>query len=344
MNVAEKSMVGREKSAKLVKDVMDETIEQVYEDMRVSQNTLEHCLNERIDRTADVLRVEMAERDFSMRLHGMYLHAQNRLAVVEEYVTEETQAVSFVANAVEEGLRGCYDIKELTELLDKHNLQKAMRELFLVENWFTICTEFSRKVEYLSSWGDAVPFKAQFLTDKFMAEGFLTFFREVKHVAALQTSTAGMVKVVHEFEFRIRNHLNTMKHKHQHAILGFKFPRRQPTLYFFERPSSTSAQNSHSVKRTLKLGKNTNFTENICRRCIMDNTGFPLREGEEERYWCWEEQRGFEACLDLDGMWSDWRDGKQDKDGNWHDGVSNEDGCLRHIGGWGRGTTKKCYT
>ena len=117
-----------ERSAKIIKDVMEETIAQVYIDMKESQTLLTECLHERLERQALLLSTEMAERDFSMRLHGMYIHAQNRLAAAEEYVTEESQSVPFAANTVEEGLRGCYDIKELTQLVGRKSFMKAMEE------------------------------------------------------------------------------------------------------------------------------------------------------------------------------------------------------------------------
>jgi len=317
-------------TAKVVKDVMEETIDEVYADMSHAQDLLAECLNQRMDQQAEVLRVEMVEYIFSKDLHDKYIHAENRLAAAVEYVTEDNQAVSFAANAVEEGLRGCYDIRALTELLSSDNLLKALEESFLVENWFTICLQFSKMVEYLSSWGDIVPFKAQFQTDKYMAEAFLTYFTRMKHVAANQSSTSGSVTVVRQFEYRIRNHLNEIKIKHQHALLGFDYPRRQPSVTFPEKLVDGNWM-AGSFTRHVELGENMTFNP-TCRRCVRDLTGFDERDGQEIRYWCWEEKPagGFDACLDLDGIYF-----------NHETELSNAQGC-RIIGT--RINGGNCYT
>lgn len=328
-----KSQEGKERVAGIVKDVMDETIDDMYKDMAKSKALLLECIEERVSGSARGLRKEMAELDFSSRLHGLVMHAQNRMAAAVEIITDETQAVSFASNAVEEGLRGCYDIRGLTELLNKHTLAQAVDEINLMQEWFTYCVEFSRLVEFLSSWGDLAPFRGRFQTDKFMAESFLNYVARMKFVATEEPTLNGYILIVRQFQWRVQNHLNTIKIKHQHALLNLTYPQRQRTDTIDENLLGTCG----STRRIVKLGAPKKF-EKTCRRCVYDKTGPEQDPDNKIRYWCWEQDLEFEPCLTFGGIFF-----------NGPTEISNVDGCERfHSYCTARTecctTGKECYT
>jgi hypothetical protein len=317
-----------------VKDVMETSIEAIQDQMKQSQDLLEQCIVRRVDKAVSNMEARMDAHDFEVQLVAKFKHSRNRYALALQWMgqseTYTNPNMSFASNAIEEGLRACFDINVLTELVKHRDVATvAVQKILLVGEWFTTCTHFTTMSEILGMWGQLPPFRGTYEVEKHMITAFKKFYDDVTF--ELQDHTDRLV--VNQLKDRVRNHENTIRIKHTHKLLGLKYPQRQPpgNVYYKE---LYNGRNKHRASKLVREGEANIVKKNMCRRCVWDQTilpgnmtaGLVIGPGStyQLHYWCWEEERHLASCLHFGGIFFE----------NMPDNeISNKSGCRRLYSG-----------
>jgi len=288
--------------AHVVKDVMDNTLGKVYDDLNDLTKTLESCVSQsadtlrhELDDTHRELSLEMRLNDFNTHLHSAYLRSSNRLGVVLDFMAE-SQELHWLSHSVDEGLQSCLDIATLTPMISEGIIGKVVISLAVVNEWFSICQLLSKMGTHLRIFGSRVPFNASFRTEVMLGKQFKDFYNKMKQVEVPEDLSRKVTVAVRPFELRVQNFLNLAAVEHYHATNGLEFPHRQGGRAIPHIQTGSGAVSTYT--RYYSKGVVKQFSE-TCRICHLDG-----HEDKVVHYGCWEEMaQSFERCVTIGGIY-----------------------------------------
>lgn len=293
----------QQQTAEVTQDVMQNSIDQVYQDMAQVTESLAQCVEQSVDglrrdiaELKDSLVIEMHEQDFKTNLRTMKLRSEHGLNIVLAFLYDPDpgQEEHWLKAAVAEGLHGCMNVGLLSSQVSERNILQVVRMLAEVDEWFNACKVFGLISRFLHASKSQGPSRGSALTEVLMARKFLGLYRSTKRYAEV-VSPSKMSKTVRDFELPVLNFLNLAEAEHHHAIHSLDFPHRQGGAAVPIVPHGFGAV---AYTRYYATGAAEQFLE-TCRFCRED--------GEAHvHYGCWEEKAlSFDRCVSSGGIYYD---------------------------------------
>jgi len=281
--------------AELTKELMTETIGQVYHDINNVTSSLRECLQGEVeafrgdlDDLNRTIRIQMKQRDYSNQFSKLFVISQDRLRTVLQYFLDSPE-LTWLASLVEEGLHTCLDIGSLTPIVSEESIDEVVKSLPYVNEWWSMCTTFSIMAKSMQHHKTAVPFNARYRTEVYLAQQFLRFYK----ATMLKAAKSKISLIVRPYVLRVQNFLNLAAAVHYHTQHGLAFPHRQGGRAV---PRTGHGFGAVSYARMYSLGRSEEFPE-TCRFCRKDGEML-------EHYGCWEELAlSFDRCVSAGGIY-----------------------------------------
>jgi hypothetical protein len=291
----------QQQMAEVTQDVMQNSIDQVYQDMGQVTESLGLCVEHAVDglrqnimQLKDSLVVEMHEQDFKTNLQTMKLRSDHGLNMVLAFLYDPNpgQEEHWLKASVAEGLHGCLNVGVLASQVSEKNILQVVRMLGEVEEWFKVCETFGLISRFLHASKSQGRSRGSALTEVLMGRKFLGLYRSTKQYAEMVSPTK-MSNTVRQFELPVLNFLNLAEAETYHALHGLDFPHRQGGRAVPLVPHGFGAV---AYERIYETGAAEQFPE-TCRFCRED--------GEKKiHYGCWEERAlSFDRCVSSGGIY-----------------------------------------
>jgi hypothetical protein len=285
--------------AQIVKEVMGNTIEKVYEDLNQTTEALFECLGnaesdlmEELDDLNQSMVIHMHELDFTRQLDGLYLAIQHRLGMVLEYVVDfQHSGSAWAADFADEGLFTCLDIRSLTSQLSGITLGEAIRSLPIVNDLFTICRMLSTLGRDLRRFEGVTTPESHRHLEWYLGRHFNSFYKTVKALGGISLASK-LGEMIRPFQLRVLNFAQLSIAHYEHDVRKLDFPHRQGGIAV---PLVRMSFGGTAYQREYSLGSERHF-DTTCRFCRKDGES-------REHYGCWEEEAlSADRCISSGGI------------------------------------------